>query len=111
MNKVELMSAHMLYTVWSSTVIMPAMNVISCKAQPSAQNIIMLGMSIFQKFSFYASSFLPHQYVLKEMKKAALISLLSIPRPKITRNLIRLEIEVATPMARIGSVGMLLSKR
>ena len=111
MNRVELIRAQMLYTVWSSTLIRPAMIVIIYKAQPSAQNITKLGISIFQKLAFYASSFLPHQYVLKEMKKAALISLLSMPRPKIMRNLIRLETEVATPMARIGSEGMVLSKR
>ena len=111
MNRVELIRAQMLYTVWSSTLIRPAMTVISCKAQPSAQNIIMLGMSMFQKLAFYASSFLLHQYALKEMKKASLISLLSMPRLKIMRNFIRLETEVATPMARIGSEGTRLSKR
>ena len=87
------------------------MTVTSCKAQPSAQNIIMLGMSMFQKLAFYASSFLLHQYALKEMKKASLTSLLSMPRLKIMRNFIRLEKEVATPMARIGSEGLRLSKR
>ena len=68
--------------------------------------MIMLGRPIFQKFDDSAASFLPRQNTLNERKKESRISYDSIPSPKTMRNLRKLEMEVAKPMAQMGSEAM-----
>ena len=87
----------------------PAINVSNWKAQPSAQNMIMLGRPIFQKFADSAVSFLPRQNTLKERKKEERMSYESMPSPKTMKNLSKLEMDVAKPMALMGSEDMRLS--
>lgn len=71
--------------------------------------MIMLGTPIFQKLADSAVSFLPRQNTLNEIKKEERISDESMPNPKTMRNLRKLEMEVAKPIAQMGSEDMRLS--